>query len=64
MNESITDTVHALSPYANNGRRDTLNTTGGIYNSLTSAQKSALTLQTTKSGDGYLGIISLGVSVG
>jgi hypothetical protein len=44
--------------------RYTLNTNDGIYNSLTSAQKSALTLATTTTADGYAGVINLDVSVG
>ena len=64
FDESLTDKVHALSPYSSKGKRDTLNTTDGIYNSLTSAEKSALTLATSASGDGYAGIINLGVQVG
>jgi protocatechuate 3,4-dioxygenase beta subunit len=62
--ESLTSTVHALSPYSSRGTRNTVNTTDGIYNSLSSAQKSALTLQATKTADGYAGIITLGVQVG
>jgi protocatechuate 3,4-dioxygenase beta subunit len=64
FNESLTDTVHALSPYSSKGRRNVVNTTDGIYNSLSSTEKTALTLQTTQSGDGYAGVINLGVSVG
>jgi protocatechuate 3,4-dioxygenase beta subunit len=64
FDESLTDTVHALSPYSSKGRRNVVNTTDGIYNSLSSTEKTALTLQTTQSGDGYAGVINLGVSVG
>jgi protocatechuate 3,4-dioxygenase beta subunit len=64
FDESVTSTVHALSPYASRGTRNTVNTTDGIYNSLPSAQKSALTLQASKTSDGYAGIITLGVQVG
>jgi len=62
--ESLTDTVHALSPYSAKGKRDTLNANDGIYNSLTTAQKSALTLQATQATSGYTGVINLGVNVG
>lgn len=62
--ESLTDTVHAQSPYSSKGRRNTFNTTDGIYNSLSTAEKSALTLQSTPDGTGYSGIINLGVQVG
>jgi len=64
MDETLTTTVHALSPYSAKRTRDTLNTTDGIYNSLSAAQKAALTLQTSKTADGYAGIINLGVNVG
>jgi protocatechuate 3,4-dioxygenase beta subunit len=64
MVESITNTVHANSPYNTRGQRNTMNSTDGIYNSLTTAQKSALTLQTTQTTDGYSGIINLDVNVG
>ena len=64
FNESVTSAVHALSPYASRGTRNTVNTVDGIYNSLTAAEKRALTLQTTTSGDGYAGVITLGVQVG
>src|SRR5437867_6099462 len=57
MPESLTDTVHALSPYRVKGKRDTLNANDGIYNSLTTAQKAALTLQATSVSGGYAGVI-------
>lgn len=62
--ESLTDTVHAQSPYSSKGRRNVLNGSDGIYNSLSSAEKSALTLETTPDGTGYSGVINLGVQVG
>src|SRR4051812_22998167 len=61
FDETLTTTVHALSPYSSKGRRDTLNTNDGIYNSLTAAAKAALTLQAAASGSGYAGTINLGV---
>lgn len=64
FDESLTDKVHALSPYSAKGRRDTLNTADGIYNSLSTAEKTALTLSTSVVGDGYAGVIDLGVQVG
>jgi protocatechuate 3,4-dioxygenase beta subunit len=64
FDESLTSSVHAVSPYASRGTRNTVNTTDGIYNSLSSAQKSALTLQATRTSDGYSGVITLGVQVG
>ena len=64
MVESITSAVHANSPYNTRGQRNVMNSADGIYNSLTAAQKSALTLQTTKTADGYSGVINLDVNVG
>ena len=63
FDEAITTAVHAVSPYNTRGTRNTVNAADGIYNGLTAAQKSALTLQTTKTADGYGGIIDLGVNV-
>lgn len=64
FDETLTTAVHAKSPYNSRGTRNTLNTTDGIYNSLSAAAKSALTLQTTATTAGYAGIINLGVQVG
>lgn len=64
FDDALTDTVHALSPYAAHGARDTRNATDGIYDSLSATEKSGLTLQATRSGDGYAGTIDLGVRVG
>jgi protocatechuate 3,4-dioxygenase beta subunit len=63
FNETLTTTVHAQSPYSSKGTRDTLNTSDGIYNSLSSTEKTALTLQASASGSGYAGTINLGVSI-
>jgi protocatechuate 3,4-dioxygenase beta subunit len=64
MVESLTSTVHANAPYNTRGQRNTLNSTDGIYNSLSAAAKSALTLATTQTSSGYAGVINLGVAVG
>ena len=64
FNESLTSIVHAQSPYSNKGQRNVLNSTDGIYNSLSAAEKTALTLQANRDGDGYAGVINLGVRVG
>jgi len=64
FDENLTSQVHALSPYSTHGSRDTRNTTDGIYNSLSTAAKAALTLNATKTNDGYSGAIDLTVSVG
>jgi protocatechuate 3,4-dioxygenase beta subunit len=62
--ETLTSTVHALSPYAARGMRDTVNSRDRIYNSLTTAERAALTLQASRSGNAYAGTINLGVQVG
>ncbi len=62
--ESLTDAVHASSPYAAKGKRDTLNANDGIFNGLASTAKSALTLQAAVNGNSYSGTIALGVQVG
>jgi hypothetical protein len=64
LTAALTSAIHANSPYNTRGQRNTINTTDGIYSSLSSTQKSALTLQASKSGDGYAGTINLGVQVG
>ncbi len=64
FDETLTDAVHAQSPYSAKGTRDTRNTRDGIYNSLSSAERTALTLATSASGAGYTGVIDLGVKVG
>jgi protocatechuate 3,4-dioxygenase beta subunit len=64
FDESLTTSVHAASPYSTRGTRNTLNSTDGIYNGLSTAQKSALTLSTSKTATGYAGIINLTVNVG
>ncbi|MEJ7809057.1 MAG: hypothetical protein WKG32_01445 [Gemmatimonadaceae bacterium] len=61
FDESLTDTVHAASPYASCGTSNTRSTTDGIYNSLSATQKTGLTLQATTDGAGYAGVINLGV---
>ncbi len=62
--ESLTSVVHANSPYNGRGTRNTLNSTDGIYNSLSATAKAALTLQTSAVASGYNGIINLGVNLG
>jgi protocatechuate 3,4-dioxygenase beta subunit len=64
MNDSLSDSVYTQSPYSSRGTRTTRNANDGIYNSLSSTNKTALTLQTSKTNDGYAGIINLGVAVG
>ena len=64
FDEALTDAVFARAPYAARAARDTRNATDGIYNSLSAAEKAALTLTTTRRGDGYAGVIDLGVQLG
>jgi protocatechuate 3,4-dioxygenase beta subunit len=64
FNEWPTTAVHAQNPYNTRGTRNTLNTSDGIYNSLSAAEKAALTLQTTEVADGYRGVVGLGVQLG
>ncbi|HVS59182.1 MAG TPA: hypothetical protein VHE82_00670 [Gemmatimonadaceae bacterium] len=40
------------------------NANDGIYNSLSTNDKTGLMLQTSKTVDGYAGVINLGVNVG
>lgn len=63
FDETLTDAVHALSPYSTKGRRNTLNSTDNIYNSLSTSAKAALTLQTRAASSGYSGIINLAVQL-
>ncbi|MEO7962822.1 MAG: hypothetical protein ABIT38_02825 [Gemmatimonadaceae bacterium] len=59
----MTSAVHANAPYSSKGTRNVLNTNDGIYNSLSSTEKTALTVQATASGTGYTRAITLGVSI-
>jgi protocatechuate 3,4-dioxygenase beta subunit len=64
FDDTLTDSVYTQSPYSSRGSRNTRNANDGIYNSLSSSDKAGLTLQTSKTADGYAGVINLGVSVG
>lgn len=65
FDESVTDKVHAEAAYAARGQRNTRNTSDGIYNRLSNAQRAALTLRTVPSaGGGYSGAITLRVRAG
>jgi len=63
FDDAFTDSVYTQSPYASRGSRNTRNANDGIYNSLSSTDKAGLTLQTSKTSDGYAGVINLGVNV-
>ena len=56
FDEAITDQVHALAPYARKGRRDTSNSSDGIFR----RGGSDLMLQLTKGPNGYLGSYKVG----
>jgi protocatechuate 3,4-dioxygenase beta subunit len=64
FDEAQTDLVHSGAPYSARGRRNTVNTSDSIFRRLSAAERSALTLQTTRDGDTYVGVINLGVRVG
>jgi protocatechuate 3,4-dioxygenase beta subunit len=64
FNDTLTDSVYTQSPYSSRGSRGTRNASDGIYNSLSATDKAGLTLQTSRTADGYAGVISLGVNVG
>ena len=63
FDDSLTDSVYTQSPYNSRGSRNTRNSNDGIYNSLSTTDKVGLTLQTSKTSDGYAGVINLGVNV-
>ena len=64
FDDTLTDSVYTQSPYSSRPGRDTRNANDGIYNSLSTTDKAGLTLQTSKTSDGYAGVINLGVNVG
>ena len=64
FDDTLTDSVYTQSPYSSRPGRDTRNANDGIYNSLSATDKAGLTLQTSKTSDGYAGVINLGVNVG
>jgi len=63
FDDTLTDSVYTQSPYNSRGSRNTRNSNDGIYNSLSTTDKVGLTLQTSKTSDGYAGVINLGVTV-
>ncbi len=63
FDDTFTDSVYTQSPYSSRGSRNTRNASDGIYNSLSTTDKAGLTLQTSKTSDGYAGVINLGVNV-
>jgi protocatechuate 3,4-dioxygenase beta subunit len=63
FDEALTDSVYAHTPYNTRGSRNTRNANDGIFNSLSATEKPALTLQASKAGSGYEGVINFGVQV-
>jgi protocatechuate 3,4-dioxygenase beta subunit len=64
FDDTLTDSVYTQSPYNTRGSRNVRNSNDGIYNSLSATDKAGLTLQTSKTADGYAGVINLGGNVG
>jgi protocatechuate 3,4-dioxygenase beta subunit len=64
FDDALTDTIHAQSPYNQKGQRNVRNSSDGIYNSLSAAEKKVLTLATSSAGGVFSGVINLAVSVG
>ena len=64
FNDALTDSVYTQSPYSTRGARNTRNANDGIYNSLSTNDKAALTLQPSTTNGSYAGVINLGVNVG
>src|SRR6267142_116268 len=62
FDDALTDSVYTKSPYSSRGSRSTRNASDGIYDSLSANDKAGLTLQTSKTADGYAGVINLGVN--
>ena len=63
FDDTLTDSVYALSPYSSRGTRNRRNAGDGIYDRLSAADKAGLTLRTSKTTVGYAGVINLGVNV-
>lgn len=59
FDEALTDRVHAAAPYADRGRRDTLNSGDGIFR----RGGEQLTLDTRPEGSGYVATFSLGLDL-
>ena len=59
FDESLTDTVHAQSPYSQKGRRDTTLAADGIYR----GGGTSLLFPLSQSGSGYAGTFNVGVRV-
>ncbi len=63
FDDTLTDSVYAVSPYSSRNIRNRRNARDGIYDRLSTADKAGLTLRTSKTTAGYAGVINLGVNV-
>jgi protocatechuate 3,4-dioxygenase beta subunit len=63
FDETLTDQVHAQNPYNSRGTRNTRNSNDQYYNSLSATDKTGLTLQTSRTANGYEGVLNFGVQV-
>jgi protocatechuate 3,4-dioxygenase beta subunit len=61
FNESITDAAHAQAPYNTRGRRDTLNTTEGIFRGTQNSDRLLATV--TQTPEGYAASIDMPVNL-
>jgi hypothetical protein len=59
FDESLTDIVHAQAPYNSKGRRDTTNTSDGVYQ----GDGAQLLFPLTASGGGYSGTFNASMRV-
>jgi protocatechuate 3,4-dioxygenase beta subunit len=64
FDDTLTDHVHALRPYAAKGRRSTVNADDRIYTSLAAPERAALTVRASPREDGYFGVVTIGVRAG
>lgn len=55
FDEEISDEVYALAPYRSRSRRDRMNANDSIFSNRT-------VMTTSRDGDGYLGVITIGVN--
>jgi uncharacterized protein (TIGR03437 family) len=61
FDESVTDVVHAQSPYSQHGQRDTRNSTDGIFRGTSNSDR--LLLNVTKTDQGYAATADVGVNL-
>ncbi len=61
FNETVTDAVHAQTPYSVRGHRDTTNTTDMVYSGM--SNPSSMLLNLTKTATGYAGAITVAVNL-